>query len=56
MIGITTAYLVLASRGGGPVVVPTIEGRCLRRISFVGLLFLAASYAFLRVMLQRGAR
>jgi O-antigen ligase len=55
MIAITTAYLLLASRGGAPVAVPPMDGPCLRRISMVGLLFLAASYAFLRLMLQRGA-
>jgi NADH:ubiquinone oxidoreductase subunit 6 (subunit J) len=54
VIAIATAYLALASRGG-PAVVPRFDGACVRRITGFGLLFLAVTYAFLRLMLQRGA-
>jgi O-antigen ligase len=53
VIAVATAYLVLASRSG-PVVIPPMNGACIRRITGVGLLFLAATYVFLRLMLQRG--
>lgn len=54
LIGIATAYLALVSREG-PRVLPQMDRRCLRHITGVGLLFLAVTYVFLRVMLQRGA-
>ena len=53
MIAIATAYLVLSSRSG-PLVIPPMNGSTQRRISGVGILFLAATYVFLRLMLQRG--
>jgi hypothetical protein len=54
VLALATAYLVLASRSG-PTVLPRTDGPCVGRVAGVGLLFLAATYVFLRLMLQRGA-
>jgi putative inorganic carbon (hco3(-)) transporter len=59
VLALATAYLVLASRsvaggGGATLVVPRVDGPCFRRVAGVGLLFLAATYVFVRLMLQRG--
>lgn len=54
VLGIATSYLALASRHG-PAALPRIDGPCVRRITGFGLLFLAVTYVFVRVMLQRGA-
>lgn len=53
-IAIGTAYLAVASRAE-PLVLPRLDGPCIRRITGVGLFVLAATYLFLRVMLLRGA-
>jgi O-antigen ligase len=57
LLALPTAYLVLASRGGGgaAIVVPRADGACLRRVAGVGLIVLAGTYVFVRIMLQRGA-
>ena len=52
VIAIATTYLVMASRGG-PVVLPRLDGPCIRRITGIGLLFLVVTYLFFRLMLQR---
>ena len=54
LLGIATTYLVLSSQSG-PSAIPPMNGATLRRITGVGALFLAATYIFLRLMLQRGA-
>jgi hypothetical protein len=53
IIAIATAYLVLSARSGS-LTIPPMNGSTLRRITGVGMLFLAATYIFLRLMLQRG--
>ena len=54
LLGIGTTYLVMSSRSGASGLSP-MNGATLRRITGVGTLFLAATYVFLRLMLQRGA-
>jgi O-antigen ligase len=53
MLAIATAYLALASRSG-PVALPRMDGACFRRITGMGVIFLSATYVFMRLMLQRG--
>src|SRR4029078_6286633 len=53
MLAIPTAYLVLASRSGS-IALPRLDGPCIRRITGAGVMFLGATYVFMRVMLQRG--
>jgi len=51
VLALGTVFLVLASRDG-PVVMPALEWPCIRRVTIVGLAFLAAVYVFVRVMLN----
>lgn len=51
-LALATSYLVLASRSG-PVIVPRLDWWCVRRIACVGVGLLAATYVFVRVMIQR---
>jgi O-antigen ligase len=53
MLAIATVYLALASRSG-PVVLPKLDGACIRRITGMGVVFLSITYVFMRLMLQRG--
>lgn len=53
VIAIGTAYLALAAREG-PAVVPRMDRACVRRVTGCGLLLLAATYVFVRLMLNRG--
>lgn len=54
VIAVATAYLTVASRRG-PVVLPRMDGRCVRHITWIGVFFLAGTYVFIRLMLQRSA-
>lgn len=66
LLGLGTAYLTLAPSAGPAVgrdgrddasacALPWLDARCIRRIMVAGLLFLLATYLFVRLMLQRGA-
>lgn len=54
MLALATTYLVLAARRGSAVI-PRLDWACARRITGVGLFFLVATYAFVRIMIQRGS-
>jgi hypothetical protein len=51
VLGLGGAYLNIASRAGAHAV-PTLDARCVRTVAIVGLVLLAATYLFVRVMSQ----
>jgi O-antigen ligase len=53
MLGLGTAFLAIHSRGGRNAL-PAMDLRCSGRVAGAGIVFLAATYVFLRLMLQRG--
>jgi hypothetical protein len=52
-LALATSYLVLASRTG-PLVIARFDAACVRRIAAVGLVFLAATHVFVRLLLRGG--
>jgi len=54
ILGIATAYQVLASRTG-PMIIQRLNTRCLMTIASISLAFLGATYLFIRLMIHRSA-
>jgi O-antigen ligase len=52
MLAIATVFMALAARTG-PISWPRLDWRCVRRISGLSAMFLAATYVFVRLMLHR---
>ncbi len=53
IVALGTVYLLLAARAGAATL-PRWDWACFRRVAGVGLLFLAATYVFVRIMIVRG--
>jgi O-antigen ligase len=53
VLGLAGAYLVMASEPGRPLI-PRLDLRCLVRVWSVGVVFLGATYVFIRVMKNHG--